>query len=75
MQKASAIVAMGGYNTFCEILSMDKARLIVPRKTPPAGTGEPGAVRRGGRPGAPARRAHNPPSTHDPLEMAAAIRR
>jgi predicted glycosyltransferase len=34
MQKASAIVAMGGYNTFCEILSLDKPALIVPRRTP-----------------------------------------
>ncbi|WP_406856566.1 glycosyltransferase [Alsobacter sp. KACC 23698] len=34
MQRASAIVAMGGYNTFCEILSLDKPALIVPRKTP-----------------------------------------
>ena len=34
MKKATAIVAMGGYNTFCEILSFDKPALIVPRKTP-----------------------------------------
>ncbi|MGO4704575.1 glycosyltransferase family protein [Microvirga sp. 2MCAF38] len=34
MQKADAIVAMGGYNTFCEILSFDKRALIVPRTTP-----------------------------------------
>jgi predicted glycosyltransferase len=34
MQKAVAIVAMGGYNTFCEILSLDKAALIVPRSVP-----------------------------------------
>ena len=34
MQKASAIVAMGGYNTFCEILSLDKRALIVPRTRP-----------------------------------------
>jgi predicted glycosyltransferase len=25
---------MGGYNTFCEILSLDKRALIVPRKSP-----------------------------------------
>lgn len=25
---------MGGYNTFCEILSLDKPALIVPRKSP-----------------------------------------
>jgi predicted glycosyltransferase len=34
MQKAAAVVAMGGYNTFCEILSLDKRALIVPRTRP-----------------------------------------
>ncbi|WP_375461813.1 glycosyltransferase family protein [uncultured Enterovirga sp.] len=34
MDRATAIVAMGGYNTFCEILSLDKRSLIVPRTTP-----------------------------------------
>jgi predicted glycosyltransferase len=34
MEKAVAIVAMGGYNTFCEILSLDKRALIVPRSKP-----------------------------------------
>lgn len=34
MKKATAIVAMGGYNTFCEILSFDKPALIVPRTRP-----------------------------------------
>ena len=34
MQKAAGIVAMGGYNTFCEILSFDKPALIVPRTSP-----------------------------------------
>ncbi|HEX2725546.1 MAG TPA: glycosyltransferase [Beijerinckiaceae bacterium] len=34
MKKAAAIVAMGGYNTFCEILSFDKPALIVPRTRP-----------------------------------------
>lgn len=34
MQKAQAIVAMGGYNTFCEVLSLDKRTLIVPRTKP-----------------------------------------
>ncbi len=34
MEKATAIVAMGGYNTFCEILSFDKSALIVPRSVP-----------------------------------------
>ncbi|MSP43564.1 MAG: hypothetical protein EXR08_09410 [Alphaproteobacteria bacterium] len=31
---AAGIVAMGGYNTFCEILARDKPALIVPRATP-----------------------------------------
>lgn len=34
MKKADAIVAMGGYNTFCEALSFDKRTLIVPRTRP-----------------------------------------
>jgi predicted glycosyltransferase len=34
MMKATAIVAMGGYNTFCEILSLDKRAILVPRTTP-----------------------------------------
>ena len=36
MQRAAAVVAMGGYNTFCEILSMDKRALILPRTMPRA---------------------------------------
>jgi predicted glycosyltransferase len=31
---ARAIVAMGGYNTYCEILSFDKPALIIPRMVP-----------------------------------------
>ena len=34
VQDAAGIVAMGGYNTFCEILSFDKKALIVPRTEP-----------------------------------------
>jgi len=34
MSRCAAIVAMGGYNTFCEILSFDKRALIVPRTEP-----------------------------------------
>ncbi|HSK41919.1 MAG TPA: glycosyltransferase [Arenibaculum sp.] len=34
MAQASGIVAMGGYNTFCEILSFDKPAVIVPRTVP-----------------------------------------
>ncbi|MEL6476898.1 MAG: glycosyltransferase [Pseudomonadota bacterium] len=31
---AEGVVAMGGYNTFCEILSMDKPAIICPRTRP-----------------------------------------
>lgn len=34
MADCRAVVSMGGYNTFCEILSFDKRALIVPRHTP-----------------------------------------
>ena len=34
MSRASAVVAMGGYNTFCELMSFDKRALIVPRTKP-----------------------------------------
>jgi predicted glycosyltransferase len=33
-RRAVGVVAMGGYNTFCEILSFDKPALIVPRTKP-----------------------------------------
>ncbi|SLN19908.1 glycosyltransferase family protein [Oceanibacterium hippocampi] len=32
--KAAAIVCMGGYNTFCEVLSLNKRALIIPRTEP-----------------------------------------
>ncbi|MEN2979215.1 glycosyltransferase [Tistrella bauzanensis] len=34
MAGAEGVVAMGGYNTFCEILSLDKRAIIVPRTEP-----------------------------------------
>ena len=34
MKQAAGVVAMGGYNTFCEILSFDKKAIIVPRTRP-----------------------------------------
>ena len=34
MEKAQGVVAMGGYNTFCEILSFDKRAVLVPRTNP-----------------------------------------
>jgi predicted glycosyltransferase len=32
--RAAGVVAMGGYNTFCEVVSLDKRALIVPRTEP-----------------------------------------
>ena len=34
IKRAVGMVAMGGYNTFCEILSFDKPSIIVPRTRP-----------------------------------------
>ncbi len=34
LARASGVVAMGGYNTFCEILSMDRPAVIAPRTRP-----------------------------------------
>jgi len=34
MAKSMGVVAMGGYNTFCEILSFDRPALLVPRTVP-----------------------------------------
>ncbi|MEM6616299.1 MAG: glycosyltransferase [Pseudomonadota bacterium] len=34
MDQATAVVGMGGYNTFCEVLSFDKPALLVPRIVP-----------------------------------------
>ena len=32
--RSAGVVAMGGYNTFCEVLSLDKRALILPRTEP-----------------------------------------
>jgi len=34
MARAKGVVCMGGYNTFCEVLSFDKRALVVPRTVP-----------------------------------------
>ncbi len=34
LERAAGVVCMGGYNTFCEVLSFDKRALIVPRTQP-----------------------------------------
>ncbi|KSV62859.1 membrane protein [Sinorhizobium sp. GL2] len=67
---AKGVVAMGGYNTYCEILSFDKPALIVPRIQPR----EEQLIR--------ARRAAElgliemllPDEAEDPLRLAAALR-
>ena len=38
IDRAVGVVAMGGYNTFCEILSYDKPAVIVPREKALQGT-------------------------------------
>jgi predicted glycosyltransferase len=34
LANAAGVVAMGGYNTFCEILSADRPAIVVPRTRP-----------------------------------------
>jgi predicted glycosyltransferase len=34
MDRALGVISMGGYNTFCEILSFDKRAIVVPRTRP-----------------------------------------
>lgn len=34
MERAAGLVAMAGYNTFCEILSLDKRAILIPRMKP-----------------------------------------
>jgi predicted glycosyltransferase len=34
MAQSHGVVCMGGYNTFCEVLSLDKPAVIVPREVP-----------------------------------------
>jgi predicted glycosyltransferase len=36
MEGAAGVVSLGGYNTFCEILSLNKRSIMVPRVTPRA---------------------------------------
>jgi predicted glycosyltransferase len=70
MLRATAVVAMGGYNTFCELMSFDKRTLIVPRIAPR----QEQLIR------AQRAAAHHlvgmlhPHKTRDPWRMAAAIR-
>ncbi len=68
--RAAGVVAMGGYNTFCEVLSLDKRALIVPRTAPrleqhirASRAAELGLVS-----------ILSDDGTHDPAVMAAALR-
>ena len=68
--RAAGVVAMGGYNTFCEVLSLDKRALIVPRTKPrleqfirASRAAEIGLVS-----------MLSDDGTHDPAVMAAALR-
>jgi len=70
MEKAVGVVAMAGYNTFCEILSLDKRAILVPRTKPreeqllrALRAAELGLVR-----------SLDPRGTHDPQVMAKALR-
>ena len=70
MERAVGIVAMAGYNTFCEILSLDKRAILIPRVKP-----RREQLLRAER--AAARglvRMLDPEGVHDPAAMAAALR-
>ena len=65
MARAAGVVAMGGYNTFCEILTFDKPAVIVPRRLPRLEQTIPGVARRAARAGPDAeRRARSRPGCH-----------
>jgi predicted glycosyltransferase len=70
MKKAIAIVAMGGYNTFCEILTLDKPALIVPRSVPR----QEQLIRAERAVGLGLATVLDPALGLDPLQMAAALR-
>ncbi len=70
MKKAIAIVAMGGYNTFCEILTLDKPALIVPRSVPR----QEQLIRAERAVSLGLATMLDPASGLDPLQMAAALR-
>ena len=70
MERAVGVVAMAGYNTFCEILSLDKRAILIPRTKPreeqlmrALRAAELGLVR-----------TLDPRGAHDPDVMAAALR-
>ena len=70
MERAVGIVAMAGYNTFCEILSLDKRAILIPRVLPrreqvirAQRAADLGLVR-----------MLDPEGPHDPADMANALR-
>jgi predicted glycosyltransferase len=70
MQGAVGVVAMAGYNTFCEILSLNKRAILIPRVKPrreqllrALRAAQLGLVR-----------TLDPESVHDPAVMSAALR-
>jgi len=70
MERAAGVVAMGGYNTFCEILSFDKRAILIPRVKP-----RREQLLRAKRAAALGLvRALDPEGAHDPAVMAAALR-
>jgi predicted glycosyltransferase len=70
MDKAVGIVAMAGYNTFCEILSLDKRAILIPRVKP-----RREQLLRAERAAAMGlTRMLDPEGIHDPAVMAAALR-
>ena len=71
MQSAAGVVSMGGYNTFCEILSLDKRALIVPRIHPR----EEQLIRTKRAAGLGLVDMLLPDEAEDPLRMAAALHR
>ena len=70
MERAVGVVAMAGYNTFCEILSLDKRAIMVPRVRP-----RREQVMRAARAAA-LELVHtlDPDGPHDPSIMTAALR-
>lgn len=70
MERAVGVVAMAGYNTFCEILSLDKRAILVPRVKP-----RREQLLRAKRAAALGLvRALEPDGVHDPAVMAEALR-
>lgn len=70
MAEAAGVISMGGYNTFCEILSFDKRAVIVPRCEPR----QEQLVRAEQAERLGLTRMINPQLMDDPSVMAAAIR-